>query len=233
MPLLRKDIHAGRLSQARSWGQQAAEQPPGSGALICCWLPFLVIHFACALQSGRLNEHVRSKHADQLAAAPPADASSSSSAAAATAPVKAAAQASKAPTAAIVRDQGVAAKGAAAPGPASTRPSTAAAIAGKAGGQGAASAAGTPAVSIMDIGSRAGYYTHKSPKLQLLEWTQKEKMLKPRYSARQHEGGGFTCKVGCACGQDAHGAVQQPVLPCVCSVLFVCSAPYKTEQLLW
>ncbi len=40
-----------------------------------------------------------------------------------------------------------------------------------------------------------GFYTSKSPKLQLLEWCQKEKMLKPRYSARQIEGGSFICKV--------------------------------------
>ena len=47
----------------------------------------------------------------------------------------------------------------------------------------------------MDVGSKAGYYTHKSPKLQLLEWAQSKKMAKPRYSARQQEGGVFTCKV--------------------------------------
>lgn len=48
----------------------------------------------------------------------------------------------------------------------------------------------------MDIGSKAGYYTSKSPKLQLLEWCQKDNKPNARYNARRAEGGdGWSCKV--------------------------------------
>ena len=47
---------------------------------------------------------------------------------------------------------------------------------------------------MMELGSKAGYYTSKSPKMLLAEWAQKEKMQRPRFSSRSQEGGVFTCK---------------------------------------
>ena len=49
----------------------------------------------------------------------------------------------------------------------------------------------------MDVGAKAGYYTHKSPKQLLLEWAQTGKRVKPRYRARAAVDGasGHTAKV--------------------------------------
>jgi hypothetical protein len=46
------------------------------------------------------------------------------------------------------------------------------------------------------VGSKAGYYTGKSPKLILHEWCLKEKRPRPKYKAVQQEDGSFRCKVG-------------------------------------
>lgn len=47
----------------------------------------------------------------------------------------------------------------------------------------------------MDVGSKGGAWTLKSPKLLLLEWTQGQKRLKPRYKVLPQDGGKFGCKV--------------------------------------
>lgn len=47
----------------------------------------------------------------------------------------------------------------------------------------------------MDVGSRGGAWTRKSPKLLLLEWTQSHKQPKPRYKALPAAGGNHRCKV--------------------------------------
>jgi len=152
-------------------------------------------------QSGRLKEHISSKHADQkqeetasaaprpsssaVAAGPSARAPPSHPAAIALVAAASSSAASCAPEAQTKRPLGSAAA------PTSTSSISASASHPSSGG-----ASTGPVVSIMDVGSRAGYYTHKSPKLQLLEWSQSKKMLSPRYSVRRQEGGGFTCKVG-------------------------------------
>ena len=51
---------------------------------------------------------------------------------------------------------------------------------------------------VMDIGSKGGAWTKKSPKLLLLEWTQGQKRPKPRYKTLPEEGGMLRCKVGTA-----------------------------------
>lgn len=47
----------------------------------------------------------------------------------------------------------------------------------------------------MEIGSKAGYYSSKSPKMILHEWCARDKRLKPRYKAIAMDGGRFRCKV--------------------------------------
>ena len=51
---------------------------------------------------------------------------------------------------------------------------------------------------VMDVDSKGGAWTRKSPKLLLLEWTQGQKRPKPRYKTLPEEGGMFRCKVGTA-----------------------------------
>ncbi|QDZ20021.1 DExH-box ATP-dependent RNA helicase [Chloropicon primus] len=48
----------------------------------------------------------------------------------------------------------------------------------------------------MDVGSRGGYYTQKTPKMFLHEWCQKQKRPIPKYHPKQQgEGDKWTCKV--------------------------------------
>lgn len=47
----------------------------------------------------------------------------------------------------------------------------------------------------MDIGSRGGGWSRKSPKLLLLEWTQSRKQPKPRFKALPTDDSKFRCKV--------------------------------------
>ncbi len=47
----------------------------------------------------------------------------------------------------------------------------------------------------MEVGSRAGYYTSKSPKMILHEWCNRANRPKPRYKAIITEDGRFRCKV--------------------------------------
>ena len=49
--------------------------------------------------------------------------------------------------------------------------------------------------AVLQPGSKAGFYTQKSPKMLLLEWTQQQKRLKPRYKTLRTEEGSFRCKV--------------------------------------
>ena len=46
----------------------------------------------------------------------------------------------------------------------------------------------------MDIGSRGGAWTKKSPKLLLVEWTQSHRQPKPRYKSIQADNFKFSCK---------------------------------------
>jgi hypothetical protein len=48
---------------------------------------------------------------------------------------------------------------------------------------------------MMEVGSRAGYYTSKSPKMILHEWCNRANLPKPRYKAIPMEDGCFRCKV--------------------------------------
>ena len=50
--------------------------------------------------------------------------------------------------------------------------------------------------AMMELGSRGGYFTSKSPKVMLQEWLQREKRPRARYQARPLEDGTYTCKVG-------------------------------------
>lgn len=150
-------------------------------------------------QADRLKQHIQKQHADEAAAADPGTSSSSSgSAAAAQQPPKvlapAAVAAVGAAAAAAVKSVAAAgkpgkgdSKGTASAGNASSTSGTAPAPA-------AAAAAAAP--KLMDIGSRAGYYEAKSPKLLLHEWCLREKAPRPRYRASQAEGGLWKCKVG-------------------------------------
>lgn len=47
----------------------------------------------------------------------------------------------------------------------------------------------------MDVGSRGGYFTQKTPKMFLHEWCQKQKRPVPKYHPKQTEGDKWTCKV--------------------------------------
>ena len=47
----------------------------------------------------------------------------------------------------------------------------------------------------MDVGSKGGYFSEKSPKLLLHEWCLQQKRPKPRYKSLPDEAGGFRCKV--------------------------------------
>ena len=171
----------------------------GWGSCRAAAAPRIFIPLSCVTQSGRLKEHITSKHADEDQGSGAGASSSSSAAAPGKAAAAAAAGRPPAPAsarpppshpaaAALVAAAAAAAADTAAP---PKRPGSSAPPAPTA----AASPSGSSSVSIMDVGSKAGYYTHKSPKLQLLEWAQSKKMAKPRYSARQQEGGVFTCKV--------------------------------------
>lgn len=85
-------------------------------------------------------------------------------------------------------------------GGASSGSSSKAAAAALAGG-----AAPAPAAPrMMDVGSRSGYYSAKSPKLLLHELCLKEK-VKPRYKAIPTEGGLWRCKVRRQAVGDAKG----------------------------
>lgn len=146
-------------------------------------------------QADRLKQHIQKQHAD-VAAAADAGASSSSSAGAA------AAAAEQPPK--VLAPAAVAAVGAAAA--AAVKSVAAAGKPGKGDSRGDASAgaastsaaapASAAAPKLMDIGSRAGYYEAKSPKLLLHEWCLREKAPRPRYRASQAEGGLWKCKVG-------------------------------------
>ena len=153
-------------------------------------------------QSGRLKEHISSKHADQKQEEPSSVASSS------TPRPPAAAPSTKAPpshpaAASLVAAASASAASCALAASQSKRPGPNSAPTPSLSTSSVSVTTGAQTVgviSIMDVGSKAGYYTHKSPKLQLLEWAQSKKMLKPRYSVRQQEGGSFTCKVdACLC----------------------------------
>ena len=48
----------------------------------------------------------------------------------------------------------------------------------------------------MQPGSKAGYYTDRSPKLLLLEWSQQQKRPKPRYKDLPIAGDLHKCRVG-------------------------------------
>jgi hypothetical protein len=48
----------------------------------------------------------------------------------------------------------------------------------------------------MQVNSRAGYYTSKSPSMHLHEWLLKEKRRKAYYQPRKLEDGRWICKVG-------------------------------------
>ena len=48
---------------------------------------------------------------------------------------------------------------------------------------------------MMEVGSRAGYYTSKSPKMILHEWCNRANRPKPRYKPIAMEDGQFRCKV--------------------------------------
>ena len=48
---------------------------------------------------------------------------------------------------------------------------------------------------MMEVGSRAGYYTSKSPKMILHEWCNRANRPNPRYKAIATEDGRFRCKV--------------------------------------
>ena len=50
-------------------------------------------------------------------------------------------------------------------------------------------------VVTMDVGSKGGYYTQKTPKMFLHEWCQKHKRPVPKYHPKQGEGDRWTCKV--------------------------------------
>ena len=52
-----------------------------------------------------------------------------------------------------------------------------------------------PVQAVLQPGSKAGFYTQKSPKMLLLEWTQQQKRLKPRYKTLRTDEGSFRCKV--------------------------------------
>ena len=52
---------------------------------------------------------------------------------------------------------------------------------------------------MMEVGSRAGYYTSKSPKMILHEWCNRANRPKPRYKAIATEDGRFRCKVAAHC----------------------------------
>ena len=46
----------------------------------------------------------------------------------------------------------------------------------------------------MEVGSRAGFYTSKSPKMILHEWCNRAQRAKPRYKAIPTDDGRFRCK---------------------------------------
>ena len=49
---------------------------------------------------------------------------------------------------------------------------------------------------IQDVGSKGGYYTHKTPRMFLHEWCQRQKRPTPKYHAKQQgEGDKWVCKV--------------------------------------
>lgn len=164
------------------------------------------------MQSGRLKEHIASKHADQLqpsgsdgpststgtpAAAAPAAAAPA--AAAAAAPAKPSAKgADGAKGGPPGKDSAVAAAAAAAARAAAQAAAAAGASGGTAGGAAGAGGAGAGG-GVMTLQSRAGYYTSKSPSMHLHEWIQKEKRVRARYVPKRLENGMWTCKVGSDC----------------------------------
>eukprot|EP00887_Chlorella_sp_A99_P002300 scaffold10.g2300.t1 len=121
-------------------------------------------------QAGRLQDHVKKQHA------PPADDGggadgASSSARQSTGAAPSAAAAAVAP------------------------PSKPAAAPAAAPAQAPCAAPPRPAPKLMDVGSRAGAYDRKSPKLLLHEWCAAAKRPKPRYKALPGAGGAWRCKV--------------------------------------
>ncbi|GAX74060.1 hypothetical protein CEUSTIGMA_g1510.t1 [Chlamydomonas eustigma] len=159
-------------------------------------------------QNGRLKEHIASKHpdekqADTTAAQPAAAAATNSSLTISPSPRPQTAQSSTrlahpaaialvaAANAAAADTSGPKRANSATPSPPSATPRALA----TGHADAAVEASSNAKVSMMDVGSKAGYYTHKSPKLQLLEWTQSKKMQKPRYSTKVQENGLLTCKV--------------------------------------
>lgn len=132
-------------------------------------------------QADRLKQHIQKQHADAVTS----DGNGGGD------PAPAAAAAAAAPK--VLAPQAVAAVAAAAAAavkaPASGKP----AAAGAAGASDAAAPAEGP--KMMDVGSRAGAYDAKSPKLLLHEWSLREKQPRPRYRASATEGGLWRCKV--------------------------------------
>jgi ATP-dependent RNA helicase DHX57 len=145
-------------------------------------------------QTGRLNEHVKKQHSKEAGGEDAEDAEDDGRC------VSAAGSSSSSSTAAPP-----AAPLPTVPAPRPTPTSTAGA---EAAGKGQARGAGTSPAAVasaggpppqgggmMDVGSRAGAYTSKSPKLLLHEWLIKEKRPKPRYKTSEMAAGTFTCKV--------------------------------------
>ncbi|PRW33164.1 P-loop containing nucleoside triphosphate hydrolase isoform A [Chlorella sorokiniana] len=144
-------------------------------------------------QSDRLKQHIQKQHAD-LAAAAESEAASSSAAAAA-APAAPKVLAPKAVAAVNAAASAAVKSVAAAAAPGKQQGKAAAGGAGAAGGSGAAAAAAASGPKLMDIGSKAGFYEAKSPKLLLHEWCLREKVPRPRYRPSATEGGLWKCKV--------------------------------------
>ena len=145
-------------------------------------------------QADRLKQHVQKQHADIDGAAEAGDGSGSSGAApAATAQpnVLAVAAVAAAASAAIKSVAAAGAKGGGSGGGGSAAGTAAAAAAG-----GGGSGSSTSGPKLMDVGSKAGFYEAKSPKLLLHEWCLREKAPRPRYRPSEAEGGLWKCKVG-------------------------------------
>ncbi|GIL66003.1 hypothetical protein Vafri_19646 [Volvox africanus] len=154
-------------------------------------------------QSGRLKDHIAKQHAEQLqptAETPAAGGSGSSSATAGASGDGASSSAANAPN--VVAAAAVAARHAAAAatgkGPAAALntlvgATSASTPASAASGGSAAGAGGSG--GMMQVNSRAGYYTCKSPSMHVHEWVQKLKRRRALYHPRQLEDGRWTCKV--------------------------------------
>ncbi len=134
----------------------------------------LLLQVYKAAQSGRLKEHIATKHKDEAAQEGDAVGGGSKPAPAAAPPPSAASSSN------ANRGAASSSKPAGAEGP--SRPSSAAPSAPSKGGGGSGAGPSAPAASkqpqqpasaaaggMMDVNSKAGYYTHKSPKMHLAE----------------------------------------------------------------